>query len=365
MKAHVLKLGIISLMLITFHSACSEKELANPKQGQVVKLTIVGSSTEQLEFIYKDEVIAATTNVGAVNMNVMVAVNGQDAEVKIRKKGSTEILQRKTITDAPYSQRINIYYDGTQLYDNAVSLLIKGYAISGELEFLVDGGVVASGSTRIENRISILMNNNGTRTFTIRKKGETAVLFTKTISANPEQQSLVFLFDGTNIVGNVELAPPANPQDMMIRARFQTIFPLQFKNVDVDLVFYTKLATAANNVVGTKVIPELRFKLPKDGSFQNLELLPLPAPGYVYCFDIVESGTTLDPYISGTPLVLNGYSIKPNEGRTTSQYMTDPIKFEAGKSKLLIITDQKTLVPASKAVYISGGKVTDLSEYFQ
>jgi len=354
-----------SLMLITFYTSCNKKELANPEQGQVVKLSISGSSTEPLEFIYKDEVVAATTNIGGISMNVLLSVSGQDAEVKIRKKGSAEILQSKTITNAPYSQQINVYYDGDKLYENAVSLLIKGYAISGELEFLVDGKLLSGGSAQIENRLNILMDKNGTRELTIRKKGETAVLFTKTISASPTQQSLVFLFDGTNIVGNVALTPPSNPQNMMISARFQTIFPLQFKNVDVDLVFYTRLASAAPTVVGTKVVPELRFRLPKDGSFQNLELAPLPGAGYIYSFDIVESGTTLDPYISGTPLVLNGYSIKPNEGRATSQYATDPIKFEAGKSKLLIITDQRTLAVPSKTVYVSGGKTTDLSEYFQ
>lgn len=356
---------MVSLMLVTFYTACNKKELANPENGQVVKLSINGSSTEQLEFIYKDEVIAATKNVGSITMDVLLSVNAQDAEVKIRKKGSTEILQSKTITNVPYSQRINVYYDGTQLYENAVSLLVKGYAISGELEFFVDGKLLSGGSGKIESRLMILMDKNGSRELTIRKKGETAVLFSKTIPASPEQQSLVFLFDGTNIVGNVELAPPSNPQNMMISARFQTTFPLQFKNVDVDLVFYTRLRSAATTVVGTKVIPELRFRLPKDGSFQNLELAPLPGPGYIYSFDIVESGTTLDPYISGTPLVLNGYSIKPNEGRATSQYATDPIIFEAGKSKLLVITDQRTLAPTNKAIYISGGKTTDLSEYFQ
>lgn len=365
MKAHLLKLCMVCLILVAFFTACNKKELANPEQGKVVKLSINGSSTEPLEFIYKDEVIAATKNVGNITMDVLLSVSGQDAEVKIRKKGSTEILQSKPITNAPYSQHINVYYDGTQLYENAVSLLVKGYAISGELEFLVDGKLLSGGSTRIENRLTILMDKNGTREFSIRKKGETAVLFTKTISASPEQQSLVFLFDGTNIVDNVALTPPTNPQNMMISARFQTTFPLQFKNVDIDLVFYTRLRSAATTAVGTKVVPELRFRLPKDGSFQNLELAPLPAPGYIYSFDIVESGTTLDPYISGTPLVLNGYSIKPNEGRATSQYATDPIIFEAGKSKLLVITDQRTLAPTNKAIYISGGKTTDLSEYFQ
>lgn len=365
MKANLLKLYMAGVMLIAFYTACNKKELASPDQGKVIKLTITGNSTEQLEFIYKDEVIATPKDPNNININTLLSVNGQDEELKIRRKGTTEILQSKKITNTPYAQNINIYYDGTKVYENAVTLLLKGYAISGELEFLIDGKLSGEGSAQIEKSLTLPMDNNGTRELTIRKKGETAILFTKTIPASPARQQLVFFFDGTSIVDNVQLDPPANPQNMMIKARFQTTYPLQFKNVDIDLVFYTRLATAANTVVGTKMVPELRFKLPKDGSFQTLELPPLPGSNYIYSFDIVESGTTLDPYTSGSPLVLAGATIKPNEGRATTQYLSDPIKFEAGKSKLLIITDQRTLVAASKSIYISGGKTTDLSQYFQ
>lgn len=370
MKANLLKLYMACVMLITLYTACNKKELASPDQGKVVKLTIVGNSTEQLEFIYRNEVIAAPKDPGQIVINALLSVNGQDEELKIRKKGTTEILQSKKITNTPYAQNINIYYDGTKIYENAIILLLKGYAISGELEFLIDGKLSVEGSAQIEKSLTLLMDNNGTRELTIRKKGETAILFTKTIGATPALQPLVFFFDGTNIVGNVQLDPPADPKNMMIKARFQTTFPNQFKNVDVDLVFYTRLLLSSNASVGTKITPEIRFTLPKDGSFNTIELPPLPGPEYIYSFDIYEKGTNIEPYNPGVPLTLTGYTIKPNEGRVTSAYVDFPenrLNFQAGKSKLLIITDSRTLavVAGTRSVFISGGKVNDLSKYFQ
>lgn len=370
MKANLLKLYMAGVMLVTLYTACNKKELASPDQGKVIKLTIIGSSTEQLEFIYKDEVIATPKDPGNININTLLSVNGQDEELKIRKKGTTEILQSKKITNMPFAQNINIYYDGTKIYENAVTLLLKGYAISGELEFLIDGKLSGEGSARIEKSLTLLMDNNDTRELTIRKKGETAILFTKTIGATPVRQPLIFFFDGKNIVGNVELDQPVNPSNMMIKARFQTIFPNQFKGVDVDLVFYTRLLTSTNTSVGTKITPEIRFTLPKDGSFNTIELPPLPGPEYIYSFDIYEKGTNIEPYNPGSPLTLAGYTIKPNEGRVASAYVDFPenrLNFEAGKSKLLIITDARTLaiVAGIKSVFISGGKVNDLSQYFQ
>ena len=358
------------VMLITLYTACNKKEVASPDQGKVVKLTITGNSTEQLEFIYKDEVVATPKDPNNISINTLLSVNGQDEELKIRKKGTTEILQSKKITNTPYAQNINIYYDGKKIYEKSLTLLLKGYAISGELEFLIDGELVGAGSSAIEKNLTILMDNNGTRELTIRKKGETAILLTKTISATPANQSLVFLFDGISIVGNVQLDPPANPQNMMIKARFKTSFPLQFKNVDVDLVFYTRVLTSPPLNVGTKVTPEIRFTLQKDGTFNTIELPPLPGPEYVYCYDIYEKGTNIEPYNPGSPLTITGYTIKPNEGRVSSAYINfsyTMIDFQAGKSKLLILTDgtRTGIIAGVKSTFISGGRVNDLSQYFQ
>ncbi|NQX38538.1 hypothetical protein SAMN05421820_101566 [Pedobacter steynii] len=354
-------LSALSLLCIILMSGCQKKEFASPDQGRVISLKLSGVSTALLEFIYKDSVVATTQNSSEFVINTLLAVGDGAAKLEIRKKGSIDILQSQTILASPYNQNVSIYYDGDKLYDGLVKLGIKGYALSGELEFLSQGKVILSGTGVIDNSNNpapILINKGEGQEVQVRKKGETAILFTKTIEASPSKQSLNFFFDGTSIVGNVQLDPPVDPKNMMIKAKFQTTFPNQFKGVDVDLVFYTRLTSAANTIIGTKMIPELLLKLPKDGSFNTLELPPLPGSNYIYSFDIVESGTYNLPYTSGSPLVVAGFTLKQNEGRYGI------LNFEAGKSKLLLLKDSRALVAATKSIYPSGA-FTDLSQYFQ
>lgn len=358
MKSNFLILSLVGMVLMF---GCQKKELADADQGRVINLKLTGVSTDLLEFIYKDSVVATTQNSSEFVINTLLAVDGGSAELGIRKKGSTTILQSQSISASPYNQNVSIYYDGAKLYDGLVRLGIKGYALSGELEFLSQGKVILSGTGVIDNSnnpAAILVNKDETAEVQVREKGGTEVLLTKTITADPLKQSLNFFFDGTSIVDNVQLDPPVNPQNMKIKVKFQTTFPNQFKGVDVDLVFYTRLASAANTIVGTRIFPELRFKLPKDGSFNSVELPPLPGPDYIYSFDVVESGTDNLPYTSGSPLVLAGFTLKPNEGRYGI------LNFEAGKSKLLLLKDARTLVVTGRSIYVSGA-FTDLSQYFQ
>ncbi|MBE9602690.1 hypothetical protein [Pedobacter sp. MC2016-24] len=364
---HLLMLAVIGLSL-----SCSKAELLSPEPLKLVQLNIIGTSEVDLEYLYKDSVIAESKimNSNGINLSRIITINDQEGDLKIRKKGTSEILLTKAIAAAPFEQNINIYYDGNKIYNNTISLGIKGFALSGELEFLIDGVVFSSNSGAVDKVSTILIDKGTTREISIRKKGGTAVLLTKTIESTTARQNIVYFFDGTKIVDNVKLDPPVNPSNMMISARFETTFPNQFKGVDVDLVFYTRLLSSANTVVGTKITPEIRFTLPKDGSFNAIELPPLPGPEYIYSFDIYEKGTNIEPYNPGSPLTLTGYTIKPNEGRVTSAYVNyaeDRINFEAGKSKLMIITDSRTLavVAGTRSVFISGGKVNDLSKYFQ
>lgn len=366
MKQKIFTLFFISALVILGLS-CRKAELLQPEPAKIIQLSITGSTEVDLEYLYKDSVIANTkAGTGGINVKTLLSVKDQHATLKVRKKGTAEILLTKNITTVPFDQNISFFYDGTKVYNNAISLGIKGFALSGELEFLLDGNLLSSGSSIVNKSFFILIDKGTTREITIRKKGTTDILFTKTIESVTAQQSIGFFFDGTKIVDNVKLNPPTNEANMMISAKFETTFPNQFKGVDVDLVFYTRLSSAANTVVGTKVIPELRFTLPKDGSFNSIELPPLPGPNYIYSFDIYEKGTNSEPYLSTSPLVLAGYTLKPNEGRITSAFATDGFKFQAGKSKLFIITDARTIVTSpAKNVYVSGGKLTDLSQYFQ
>jgi hypothetical protein len=364
-----MKLKIFTLFLLSAVTAlslsCRKAELLQPEPAKIIQLSVTGATDVELEYLYKDSIIA-TPPAGGISLKTLLAVKDQNAILKIRKKGTSEILLTKTITATPFDQNISIFYDGTKIYNSAILLGIKGYAISGELEFLLDGNVISSGTGIVNKVLSILIDKGTTREIQVRKKGETAILLTKIIESTTPRQNIGYLFDGIKIVDNVKLDPPVNPANMMLSAKFETTFPNQFKNVDVDLVFYTRLKTASNTTVGTKVMPELRFTLPKNGSFNSIELPPLPGPNYIYSFDIVEKGTNSEPYTSGSPLVLNGYTLKPNEGRITAVFAENGVNFEAGKSKLLTIADARTAVTSpTKTIYVSGGRLTDLSQYFQ
>jgi hypothetical protein len=364
MKLKIFTLFLLSAV-VTLSLSCRKAELLQPEPAKIIQLSISGTTSVELEYLYKDSIIA-TPPAGGISLKTLLAVKDQNAVLKIRKKGTSEILLTRTIMATPFDQNISLFYDGTKIYNNAISLRLKGYALSGELEFLLDGTVFSSGNGAIDKLSSVLIDKGTTREITVRKKGETAILLTKTIESATAQQNIGFFFDGIKIVDNVKVDPPVNPANMMLTAKFETTFPNQFKNVDVDLVFYTRLKTASNTTAGTKVTPELRFTLPKSGSFNSIELPPLPGPNYIYSFDIVEKGTNTEPYTPGTPLVLNGYTLKPNEGRITAAFAENGINFEAGKSKLFVIADARTAVTTpTRSIYVSGGRLTDLSQYFQ
>jgi hypothetical protein len=360
-----MKLKIFTLFFLlaiaTFSLSCRKAELLQPEPVKIIQLNVTGASSVQLEYLYKDSLIAAPP-AGGINVKTLLTVKDQQADLKVRKKGSTEILLSKTITAAPFDQYISIFYDGAKIYNSSVSLNIKGYALAGELEFLIDGNLFLSGTGTINNTSPILIDKGTTREITVRKKGETAILLTKTIESTVNSQNINFFYDGIKIVDNVSLDQPVNPANMMVKAKFETSFSPQFKNVDVDLVFYTRLkplSTAAYATAGTKITPELRLTLLKDGTFSQIELPPLANANYIYSFDIVEKGTDNVPYTTtSAPFVLAAYPFKPNQGRYGE------INFEAGKSKLFVINDTKNVLANTRSTYFSG-KITDLSQYFR
>lgn len=348
---------ILSIILIILATGCNKKELANPVQEKVISLTITGSSSEQLEFIYKDSVIATTTNPAQISIQTLLAVEEKAAKIDIRKKGATEILQSKLITPVPYAQNVSIYYDGTKVYNSAVTLDIKGYAMSGELEFVMGGEVLLTVTGTVRNTITLLMDKGTSREVEVRLKGESSPLLTRTFESSPEKQSLNFFFDGKKLVDNVQLDPPADPANMMVRAKFESILP-QFTQVDVDVVFYIKNITTK---VAIKTNPELKFTLSKDGSFNSIELPPLPTNGiYFYSFDIVEKGTNKVPYTStSAPFILAAFPYQENQGESGE------LAFEGGKSKLFLLNDKKFHVSTPKRHTNLSGVFIDLSQYFQ
>lgn len=336
--------------------------MLNENTAHIVRLTLQGNSPDSLEYIVDNKVLATVG--GGFNTQTIVGFNDEQKELQIRNKNSGAIVQTKAIAVAPFDQTITLYYDGTQAYDKVVRLLVKGYALSAELEFVVGGKVIHTGTGRIErDNVEVLMKENGSREIEIRKKGETTILFSKTISGTPDKQTLNFFFDGTSVVDNVVLRPPANPANMLISAKFQSLYGTlgYYLGADIDLIFYER-----NTVTGvaTKITPEIRFTLPANGNFNEIELPPLPQiSDVVYSCDIVEKGTNILPYTAAAtvpPFIPASLPYQPNVGR-----LGNPIIFEAGKSKLMVIGDSKfskTTVPRSTSYGIT---VTDLSQYFK
>lgn len=358
MKTKFLHIGFWAVCLISLFG-CTKKELLNKDTAHVVRLNLEGNSTDTLEYLVDNKVLATAS--GAFTRTVLVGFDNTQQELIIRKKNSKETLQNKIITTLPFDQNFNIYYDGTQAYDKYVLLLIKGYALSGELEFVVGDHVIYSGTGVInKDNLQVLINENSTREIQVRKKGETTILLTKTLSSS-EKQSLNFFFDGTKVVDNVQLTPPSNPANMFISAKFQSIYASlgYYLGVDVDLVFYQR-----NSATGAaaKMNPEIRFTLPADGTFRDIELPPLP-DGFVYSCDLFEKGTNNLPYIPAAtvpPLISAALPYQPNVGR-----FGNPIVFEAGKSKLLLIGDNKFFKTSAPRSTCYGITVNDLSQYFK
>jgi hypothetical protein len=351
--------GVIVLFLLSLCFSCSKQEPLDTDPPHVINLMIMGSTTEDLEFIYKDSVIALGVANNGQPFSFTTKLNaGNEGEVlKIRKKGSADILETRTIPRSPYDQTVKVYYDGSKIYTSSVAYQIKGYAMSGEIEFLLDGKVIASGTGIINNTISFGMDENSTREIQVRQKGETTYLLTKTIASSPIQQSLKFFFDGIAIVDNVQLNPPVNPANMSITAQFKTTVPDMFLGGQVDVVFYMH-----NIVTGvySKPSPEIRMTMPADGSFANIELPALPnGTDYDYRMVIYKKGTKDQPYdasSSGFPIILE------NDGRYSSQLL-----FVAGQSNIWLINDSWSLdvTPDFELASYFGIGATDLSQYFQ
>lgn len=340
-------------------NSCTKQEVLKPDPAKVIQLLISGTTTDELEFIYKDSVIAVASNPTGFEIKTLISVNNKNDELKIRKKGSTEILQSRIITQTPFSQNMNVYYDGNTVYNDAVSYHIKGYALTGELEFLLDENLVLTGTDAIEGIISIGIEKGKTRQIQVRQKGETTPLITKTITSSPTAQSLTFLYDGSSIVDNIQLNPPSKPENMAISAKFQSTLPDLFKGVDVDILFYVKNINTGEAVLTS---PEIRLTLQANGAFSpTIELPPLPnTTDYIYNFDIFEKGTNTLPY--NTSSISPSYPVKPNLAARGQGF-----SFQAGSTKLYVIKDYMSTIklPLPKRATYFYGDITDLSVYFQ
>ncbi|TCC84017.1 hypothetical protein FBD94_17885 [Pedobacter hiemivivus] len=349
-------------------AACKKGEPLQKEPVKVVKVSITGSTTVPLEFIYKDSIIASVDLASRENFirEVLLPVSNQSSEISIREAGTTNVIDSHTVPSSPFKQNLSVYYDGSQTYEKSITYQLKGFAMAGELEFLVDEKLVHTGTLKIEKNLTIYVNENKERQFTVRKKGETTNLLTKTVTSSPSTgQSLKFFFDGTRLVDNIEIKPPANPENMSVTAQFATTFTIAsagalFKGGDVDAVFYIRNSAG----VVTVPSPEIRIKMPASGAFVTFELPPLPNSTSFYTYDICEVGSDALPYTDF--LVANIFPPKLNKGKL-GEIKFGSSYFEAGAAKLILMQDMMALKssPAAEKGRYFFGKILDLSQYFQ
>lgn len=333
---------------------CKKQELAETRIPKVMLLSIQGTKgvKDTLEFVKNNIVIA---QIGNENQSFLTSVKvsaDEDPEIIVRRKGHAEILATRTLSPDSVKQTISCYYDGEKVYGNSIKLKVKGYAITGMLELLLDGKVIGSGTgAELTKNLDLGVDDGKNRQVQIRKKDENTPLLTKEIVANELTQSLVFYYDGTTIVDKIDAVLPVNPANMLLSAKFNS--KVDVFRAPADLIILKEKA-------GVYTPTDLVVQLSSDGSFSKaIELPSLSAePGYQYVFKIVKRGTTDElPY----DLTNAAKPIKPDSGRKL-------IFFSAGSSSILVITDEKTETttgPATRRGTLISLTTIDIGQYFK
>lgn len=345
-------LGMMFLLMF----GCKKQELAVESPPNVIDLSIKGTTlTDTLEFLKDGKVIGQTTKSNG-DLNVKVIVKGEGAELQIRSKGKEAILSKRMISAAEKLQNITYYFDGDKIFSKVVALSIKGYSGAEELEFVMDGQVLESGSDVINSVLSIGIEADQKRTLQIRKKGTTVPLMDKEIIGAQSAASLTFFYDGTKIFDKIDLAVPTNPANMIVNASFTNKVGVFLG--PIDLIFYKGASTGMRPFEFTATT--LRIELPADGSFsKNIELPPLPDSGApnlnVYSFRIVKRGTLTElPYD-----MTNEFP----PSRPESGFFAGNITFTAGGAAVFILGDQ--IIPDDWDGTIIRPTMKDIAPYFK
>lgn len=345
---------VICLTLIfLFMFSCKKQELAIANPPKVVILHIDGSTVnDTLEFVKDGKIIAESPRAyGQFGMDVMVTVDGPEADMQVRLKGHTEILTTRKILADAFKQSVQCHYDGEKTYDNSVRLLVKGYAKTGIMEFIVDGKIIGSSSiSSVAEGLVFGIEADKSRQFQIRKQGEIIPLLTREIPAAPSDQTINFYYDGEKIVDKIELVKPSNPANMTFCASFTS-------TVDVYTGPADLLILTGNGNITNYAPTNMRIEFPVDGSFSNIIELPPMEAGKYYAYKLVKRGTLNDlPYNLTNQIT----PIKPESG-------TNSITFVAGGSVIMAIRDSKTAratpVSIKGTTFFASG--TDITQYFK
>ena len=363
MKKNIQYLIFICLTFGLFLLGCKREELAEPTTGKIVNLKIKGTTlmTEPLEFVKNGIVFAETINNSAeFEVNTKISIEGPTAEIQLRRKSDQQVIAIRTVTNKLFNQELTCYYDGQHVYDALVNLEFKGYSGENELEFMLDGVLLGSGSGTVFPSLSVVLNKEKKRQIQIRKKGDTEILLDYEVLVDAPLQKLVFYYDGIQLLDKIELAAPKNPANMLVSASFKS--NVAVFSGPVDLVFHKGSMYDNVNFYNPT---DLRIPLNNDGSFSANFELPALSPEDVegklnYGIKLVKRGTLIDlPYDLTNELK----PILPLSG-----FYVNPMAFTPGGAMILVITDLKTVkttgLPSSRGTLFSVNS-TDISAYFK
>gem|GEM_PF-1194177 len=364
------KINIILIyVFILFFSSCQKQSILEKETPQVYRIFLSGNTNTELELLFRDKVVATSLNQGGIAGTIYLNTFGlENPEIIIREKISQKIVGARKIDTSKYYQELLVFYEDGKIYSDRIYYKINGFVLSGDLEFLLDGKLIYEGTSKIELSKTILIDGENSRKLEIRKKGETEILLTENINPKEKNQSISFFFDGKEMVKDIKMDPPKNPNNMAISVQFKSTFnnpnsaDLFFQNKsEIDLIAFTRKKGKENTSRGTpeiRVEPEIRLTIPTNGTFVNFELPPLEDQTLEYSFDILEKGTNNIPYILGTNSLSIYGPVGANQGRFGSGIIVTP-----GKSKLLSITDATRTSSLPKKHQLAYIKITDLSDY--
>lgn len=349
LKHKQMKRIILTLLAGLLLMACTKQKNALP-EGKVVSLNLNGFAVgDSLELVNKDSVLA--TVVGTYSVNTLIFVPaGQEAEIIYRKKGTTAVLARQSITATPYQQSNSLFYDNGKIYNKTIKIYLKGYASEGVLDILIDGKVVTSGSAGdFEEFIQIGAEEGKTRELTIKDQETAKLLSTKQISPEQAVQTIKFYYDGKKMVDKIDLIPPTDPNSMNICVKFDSFYPEFFLGHPVDLVFY-KYKTADMN----STMEATNIRVSVTGNFSEPFALPALPDDSRYYLKIFKPGTDIVPYDTTKDIL-------PIHNRGFLNITVSP-----GKSQLWIIRDSKEVRRGGTLKgTIFSNSFFDISGYFQ
>lgn len=357
MKTHTLVFIFLWLNAVLFlGSGCKKQELVTKNQPKVVDLQIKGTKgvNDTLEFVKNGKVIAeAQLPNNDFYLNTKVIIEGENAEVQIRIKGQQQILATRKISADTFSQTINCYYDGDKVYGNSVQLKIKGFALNDELEFLLDGKVVGSGTGAEFPQILVIGIETGEkRKLQIRKKDESTFLLNKDIISDQAIQNVTFFYDGEQLFDKIDVGKPVNQANMLLSIRFSSSIE-QYRG-PADLILYI------TDMYGEERPTDFRIAIPAGGAFSTaIELPPLSEAAYEsYNYKLVKRGTTDE-----LPYDFSSLTMPVKEGTGIRNLV-----FKAGSSSILVLSDileEIKFGPVFLRGTLIGISEIDIAEYFK